>query len=213
MQQEARAQRAHVVTREFRGLQGYKLLPWVPAMLLWWGSEATVLRGDWWLWAFVASLAAGGAGAILVGRWYTRTYGSVRRRGAQVARTVAAVVVGLVALSVTMGGLALAGYWPAGDSVHVFSMPGLVFGLAWAIGGWRIRSLTPATWWLGLALAAVSVAPLGLLALFDGNHPFNADHTMLGVLIALVIVGALASHRALDRALASPSSTSGADQA
>lgn len=95
----------------------------------------------------------------------------------------------------------------------MISTPGLVFGLACAVGGWRIRSLTPATWLLGLVLATISLAPLGLLAPFDGNHPFNADDILLGVLIASLIVAAIASHRALDRALATPSPASGAGRA
>lgn len=94
---DGRAQHPGLVTRQFRALQGYKLFPWVPAMLLWWGSEAGVLHGTWWLWAFGAAVALAAGGTWWVGRWYDRTYGRIRRRSEPVTRTVGAGALVLVA--------------------------------------------------------------------------------------------------------------------
>ena len=203
------AEQARLVTRQFHGLQGYTLLPWVPAMLLWWGSEAGALRGDWWAWAFLASLVGAALGSWWVQRWYARTYGNVRRQSASLARGLGIAVLVVLGAYGLIAVLSVTGVWPLDPGGQPVSWVGAVAGIALALAGWRMRPLTTSTWRFGITMAVISLVPLGLMGPFDGTHPFNADGAMMGVVAAFSAVVGIASHRALDRTLATPSDSHG----
>lgn len=198
----AGAERARRFTRYYHELQGYTLVPWALPMVLFWGSEAGVLRGDWWLWAFVASLLAAGVATWSIGRWYARNYGRVRRRGDRLTRKAligAAVLLGMVLLLAGLG-LNGGGFGPVDMAGHPIAWLAVAVGVGWSLMELRTRSLTSHNLWWAIALTAVGLAPLGWLEAFDG-HPLNADGASVGIATFVVLVVGVNSHRALVREL------------
>lgn len=197
------AAQAGRVTKNYNHLQGYRFLFWIPVVLLWWGSEAGVLAGGWWVWAFLAALVFGMVGSVLVGDWYGRRYGRVTRSHQSLARGLvgAALVIAVTALAFIGVGSAS---WGSALTTGPVSGIGAVAGLAWAVAWLRLRDIVPPPWWFAWALAAVSLAPLGWLPGLDGLHPLNFPGAVFGVIAAYLGVVGLASHRALHTRLGGP---------
>ncbi|ASO19495.1 hypothetical protein FHR81_000828 [Actinoalloteichus hoggarensis] len=211
------AERARLVTREFQGLQGYRMLPWVAPLLVWWAWEAGVAGEDrWWMWA--AAVVAATVGTWWIGRWYDRTYGTLRHggRSARVARAAAVLGLGLLGVYGLIAVLSMTGNWPLGTDAHVVSWFGVVLGVATVIIGSRIRSLSSSLIWFGVAVIVLSLIPFGLLVDGDGRHPFSATSAGAGVglLTTLLIVVGVTTHRTLHRCLVGPrASTASPEQA
>lgn len=199
-------QHARQVTHEFEGLQGYRLLPWVPLTLLWWSATATdVPQQPWWAGALVGAVLIAAGGSWWVTRWYRQTYGRVqtgrKHKRVLIQLGMAALALGVAATLVAL--LGATGRWPLDPAAASVSWFGLFLGLVTAVTGWRTRMLDAVTIWFGLALAAASVVPLGALGGAD-MHPFNRDGGPVALLILVVVVTAIAAHRALARALPGP---------
>ncbi|APU14034.1 MULTISPECIES: hypothetical protein [Actinoalloteichus] len=198
------AERARLVTREFQGLQGYRMLPWVAPLLVWWAWEAGVAGVNRWMWS--ASVVAATVGTWWIGRWYGRTYGTLRHSGqfARFARSAAVFGLGLLGVYGLIAILSVTGNWPLDSGAHVVSWFGVILGVATVITGRRIRALSRFLVWFGVAVVVLSLLPFGLLVGGDGRHPFSVDGAGVGVLTALLIVIGIATHRTLHRSLVGP---------
>lgn len=199
----AHSERARHLTHHFNGIQGYKWLPWVLPLLLWWGSEASVLRGDWWPWAFAGALVLAGAATWLAGRWYARAYGRVyTKRDTAGPRIAVWLAIGAAALMLLFLGALPGGLAPFDLHSVPVAWSAAVLGLVLAAWGWRLRPVSAHVWWLGVVLTVGSLAPLGWLPVFGGGHPFNAEGAIFGVMAVIVLAVGIGSHRALKRTFA-----------
>lgn len=187
------------VTRNFAGLQGLRIVPWAVAVAVWSASEAQLLTGTVYWTLFGASLVIAAVATPMIGRWYSRRYGTVepRRRVPTPTRvTLMAIALKVVLVSGAVGWM---------PEVETISVPGLVLGVALVTFAWvqgpAARRIHPWIHRFGAALAFISVLPLDMLT-EDPVHPLSVQGVMPILIALFLIISAIDSHRALDTLMA-----------
>lgn len=194
--------RVEYVTRNFADLQGLKMLPVAGVFAAFGASEAGLLSGTAWWVTFGLSVLVACLGVPLLSRWYRRRFGRVEpRRDPRRSARMAAVAGGLLVIGIATMMLGASGLTP---QVELVSLPGIVLGVALALFGVAqgpiARREHPWTWRYGLAIAIVSMVPLGAWV-GSGVHPLAASGVMEFVIAGFFVVSSLDTHLALTRML------------
>lgn len=204
-------QRMRRLTRIFPSLQGYTLLPFIPALAINWMLSIGLI-GSGRTWVFVAFWLMACIGNALVSRWYARRFGEVRLSGAAaVWRLLAflAVYVGVFWLLPVLLGR-LFGMEPTYFRRDgPFAWPHVGVGLAATAYSLYLRPAMPYFWVLSVAILITAALPIGAWWPFiDGRHPFFHPYVGQPLAMAWLLAHALSSHRALIRLFPPPAPAS-----